>query len=55
MKHYAYPPTLTATKGARVSIHPTDVTPDVEENGLNVMPNAATSFAIEQVKAQTEK
>jgi len=52
LKHHAFPPTLVDTKGARVQIHPSDEVPDVGASGLNIYPNAATSFGIEQLTIQ---
>ena len=40
---------LTPSAGARVTIHDTDVRPLVDEYGMNVEPNKATSFAIVKV------
>ncbi|KAF0294264.1 Amiloride-sensitive sodium channel subunit beta [Amphibalanus amphitrite] len=47
LNHHTFPP-VTATKGARVQVHQPDQQPDVEDSGLSVMPNVATSIAIEQ-------
>ena len=40
---------LTASAGARVTIHDTMVRPLVDEYGMDVEPHKATSFAIEKV------
>ena len=48
INHHTFPPVVT-TKGARVQVHHPQEEPDVEDSGINVMPNAATSLAIEQV------
>ncbi|XP_043244057.1 uncharacterized protein LOC122392822 [Amphibalanus amphitrite] len=51
LNHHTFPP-VTATKGARVQVHQPDQQPDVEDSGLSVMPNVATSIAIEQLTIQ---
>ena len=42
---------LTPSAGARVTIHDTEVRPLVDEYGMNVEPNKATSFAIVKVRS----
>ena len=54
LNHHTFPP-VTGTKGVRVQVHPPDQQPDVEDSGLSIMPNAATSIAIEQVRAETHR
>ena len=42
---------LTQSAGARVTIHDTEVRPLVDEYGMNVEPNKATSFALVKVRS----
>ena len=42
---------LTPSAGARVTIHDTEIRPLVDEYGMNVEPNKATSFAIVKVRS----
>lgn len=49
LKHYAFPPTLTPSKGARILVHPPNQVPDMGDNAMSLYPGASTSLAIEQV------
>ena len=51
LNHHTFPP-VAGNKGARVQVHQPDQQPQVEDSGLSVMPNAATSIAIEQLSIQ---
>ncbi|XP_043221876.1 degenerin unc-8-like isoform X1 [Amphibalanus amphitrite] len=52
MKEYVYPPSRTASLGARIVVHNPDQVPAVEQSGLNLYPQTTTSVAIDQWSVQ---